>query len=54
MPGVLIESGFISNRDDANYLNSKEGQRKIAESIYNAIVKYKNYYEFSISSELGK
>ena len=54
MPGVLIESGFISNRDDARYLNSKEGHKKMAQSIFNAILKYKNYYESSINSELNK
>ena len=54
MPGVLIESGFISNRNDANYLSSKSGQKEIAKSILNAILKYKNYYESSINSELNK
>jgi N-acetylmuramoyl-L-alanine amidase len=54
MPGVLIESGFISNRDDVRYLNSGVGQKKMAQSIFNAILKYKNYYESSINSELNK
>ena len=54
MPGVLIESGFISNGKDANFLASNEGQKRIAESIFKAIVKYKNYYEVSINSELNK
>lgn len=54
MPGVLIETGFISNKKDASYLNSKNGQKNIAKSIFNAIVKYKNYYESSINSELKK
>ena len=41
MPSVLIETGFISNYDDAMYLASDKGQNEIAESIYNAIASYK-------------
>ena len=41
MPSVLIETGFISNYDDAMYLASDKGQNEIAESIYDAIVSYK-------------
>lgn len=41
MPSVLIETGFISNYDDAMYLASEKGQNEIAESIYNAILSYK-------------
>ncbi len=54
MPGVLIETGFISNKNDVKYINSKNGQKEMAESIFNSIVKYKNYYETSLSSELEK
>ena len=52
MPGILIETGFISNKNDVKYINSTKGQKEIAESIFNAIVKYKNYYETSLSTEL--
>ncbi len=41
MPSVLIETGFVSNYDDAMYLASEKGQNEIAESIYNAIISYK-------------
>ena len=41
MPAVLIETGFISNYDDAMYLASEKGQNEIAESIYDAIVSYR-------------
>ncbi|WP_332025415.1 N-acetylmuramoyl-L-alanine amidase family protein [Kaistella sp.] len=41
MPSVLIETGFISNYNDAMYLASEKGQNEIAESIYDAIVNYK-------------
>ena len=41
MPSVLIETGFISNYDDAMYLASEKGQNEIAGSIYDAIIDYK-------------
>lgn len=49
MPGVLIENGFLSNRREEAYLNSKEGQFQIAEAIFNAVDKYKEHYEKEIS-----
>lgn len=45
MPSVLIETGFISNYDEAHYLASEKGQKEIAESIYNAIESYKKAYD---------
>lgn len=42
MPGVLIELGFVSNKAEGNYLNSDSGQNELAESIANAITKYKD------------
>ena len=44
MPGVLVELGFISNRDEERYLNSAEGQNQYARSIYTAFKKYKEQY----------
>ena len=51
MPSVLIETGFLTNRKDAAYLKSENGQMKIAESILNAIKKYKDYYQQFMLSE---
>ncbi|ACU08669.1 N-acetylmuramoyl-L-alanine amidase [Flavobacteriaceae bacterium 3519-10] len=45
MPSVLIETGFISNYEDAVYLESDKGQTEIAESIYNAVISYKKALE---------
>ena len=44
MPRVLIETGFLSNPDEGNALNSEEGQNEIARAIANAIITYKNDY----------
>jgi len=44
MPGVLIELGFLSNKEEGEYLNSEKGQDELAESIANAIFSYKKEY----------
>jgi N-acetylmuramoyl-L-alanine amidase len=44
MPRVLIETGFLSNPDEGDALNSEEGQNQIARAIANAIISYKNEY----------
>ncbi|WP_243349043.1 N-acetylmuramoyl-L-alanine amidase [Parabacteroides sp. FAFU027] len=45
MPSVLVEVGYISNRNDENFLNSKSGQQKVANAIYNAFVQFKRNYD---------
>jgi N-acetylmuramoyl-L-alanine amidase len=40
MPSVLTETGFITHPDEEKYLNSKEGQDKIASSIFHACIDY--------------
>jgi N-acetylmuramoyl-L-alanine amidase len=42
MPSVLVEVGFLTNNEEGKYLNQKSGQDKMAESITEAIKKYKN------------
>lgn len=44
MPGVLIELGFLSNKAEGEFLNSSEGQNKMAKQIAEAIIKYKKEY----------
>lgn len=44
MPSVLIELGFLSNKEEGEFLNSDEGQNKMAKQIANAILRYKNKY----------
>ncbi|WP_394346106.1 N-acetylmuramoyl-L-alanine amidase family protein [Hymenobacter fodinae] len=45
MPSVLIESGFLTNRTEEQYLNDKAGQTYIAAGIYRAFRDYKNELE---------
>lgn len=41
MPSVLIETGFITNKKEGAYLNSKKGQEEISSSIVTSILQYK-------------
>ena len=45
MPNVLVELGFITNKKDHRLLSQKKYRRKMADSIYEAILSYKNEYE---------
>jgi len=45
MPAVLVETGFISNPEDEDYLNSEDGQNQICEVITKSILRYKNSLE---------
>ena len=44
MPSVLIELGFLSNKEEGKFLNSEEGQDKMAKAIADAILSYKHEY----------
>lgn len=55
MPSVLIETGFLTNRNEGKYLNSSSGKDQMAKAISKAINDYKNSVElsFEIDKELG-
>ena len=40
MPSVLVETGFITNREEEDYLNSKEGQQEISKCVTDAVKNY--------------
>ena len=44
MPRVLVEMGFVSNKEEGEFLNSEDGQNKLAEAIAGAIMDYKNEF----------
>jgi len=46
MPTMLIETGYLSNKGDEEYLNSPKGQSDIARAIYKAIRLYKFDYDY--------
>jgi len=41
MPSVLVEIGFITNKDEEEYINSENGQTEIVSNIVNALKEYK-------------
>jgi N-acetylmuramoyl-L-alanine amidase len=52
MPSVLIESGFITNKKDVNYLKSSSGNTQLAQAIFEAIEEYRQYYVKQMEAEL--
>lgn len=40
MPSVLVELGFLTNKKEGKYLNSKKGQEQMASAISDAVLKY--------------
>ena len=53
MPGLLVECGFLSNKEEHRRLTSEMGQNKIAEAIANAIIAYLNHKETLQTPLLG-
>lgn len=47
MPSVLVETGFITNKREEEYLNSEDGQNEIVENIMSALKRYKDELESS-------
>jgi len=45
MPGILVETGFLSNLNDEKYLRTDDGQSYIASAIYRAFKEYKQMIE---------
>ena len=41
MPSVLIETGFLTNKDEEKFLADEEGQQKMAGAMFTAFEKYK-------------
>lgn len=53
MPSILVETGYITNRAEEDYLNSKAGQKETAECILKAVRTYIAWME-KHQSESGK
>jgi len=41
MPSVLVEAGFLTNKNEGSYLNSKNGQAEMGKAIADAVLAYK-------------
>lgn len=40
MPSILVETGYITNRAEEDYLNSKSGQKELADCMIRAVKTY--------------
>ncbi len=58
MPSILIELGFISNKEEEKFLNNNDNQVKLATAIFNGIKDYKHELDkksgTSVNEELNK
>ena len=50
MPSILVETGFLTNKEEEEYLNSNKGQDEIVTNITEAFRKYKQSIENKNSS----
>jgi N-acetylmuramoyl-L-alanine amidase len=50
MPSILIETGFITNKSEGDYLNSLDGKINISKSISDAILNYKSKLNSDVPS----
>jgi N-acetylmuramoyl-L-alanine amidase len=45
MPSILVETGFICNPEEEDYLNSDKGQNEISYAVMRAVLRYKHFLE---------
>jgi len=53
MPSVLVELGFLTNKEEEDFLNSEDGQTYVASAIYRAFKTYKSDLE-KIEAAIGE
>ncbi len=53
VPSVLLETGFLTNSNDAKYLKSYSGQMEIAKAVADAIVDYRDWVHNNTSTPRG-
>ena len=54
MPSVLIETGFLTNKTEGAFLNSRGGQDKISDAIVEAVKNYKNSINLEVLEGLAE
>jgi len=54
MPSVLIETGFLTNKEEGPYLNSSLGQSKMADAIVDAIKDYSHNINLGVLDNLER
>lgn len=54
MPGVLVEVGFLSNRNEERFINSENGRVYLSSAIFRAIRDYKEHFDAVNSSLVAR
>lgn len=56
MPNILVETAYLSNREDERFVRSESGQLRIATALFKAVKRYKQEYEKLLQegAELGE
>lgn len=49
MPGCLVELGFITTRDEEQYMNSKAAEKHYAQGLFNAFAAYRKKHDRNAS-----
>ncbi|GGW62523.1 N-acetylmuramoyl-L-alanine amidase [Winogradskyella epiphytica] len=52
MPSVLVEVGFLTNKEEGKYLNSSAGQTKMAAAIKTAVLDYKKELDQNVGNKI--
>lgn len=52
MPSVLVEVGFLTNKNEGKFLNTKTGQSKMAVAIKEAILEYKEELDGNVGENI--
>ena len=52
MPSVLVELGFLTNKNEGSYLNSKKGQQQMGKAVSDAIKNYVNHLKVNTVVEV--
>ena len=50
MPSILVETGFVNNREEEDYLDSEKGKMKCAYAIMRAVLRYKTSLETALAA----
>ena len=51
MPSVLVELGYLTNKNEGRYLNSSKGQKQMGKSIADAVINYVNHLKLNTVGE---
>ena len=54
MPSILVETGYITNPEEEEYLNSEKGQQETADVITKSVLRYRYSLENPITTENTK